>query len=309
MALQLTRIGAGSGAKSLACRPDRVQTRTMTDVAQFDVGEARLTRVAYFDIGLDLAVAKLTPELVQSAIEWAVPTWVTPGQVLVGQVLWVIESQGTVIVVDPCGASDAFLRTGPEAIGHQEAMLAAMAAAGFPPERVDVVVLTHLDGIGMAAVVDADGSWHPAFPKARIVMTQLELDYLASTPDEVSGLDALNELIAQGAVDGVEGDHRFSDEVAFRFTGGHTPGHAVVEVVSGDERAVLIGHLSISPVIVVADQVVATHDDDVAGQAALRGEVDAAAEHGSLVIGPLWPYPGAARVTSTDPYRLEPATS
>jgi len=106
----------------------------MVEVAKFEVGAATLTRVPYFDVALDPAAASLTPEQVVELSEWSVPSWATAeGELLVGQAVWVIESEGRVIVVDPCGAADPFIRTGPEAIGHQDAVLSAMTSAGFPP--------------------------------------------------------------------------------------------------------------------------------------------------------------------------------
>ncbi|MGZ4683318.1 MAG: hypothetical protein ACXWA3_16695 [Acidimicrobiales bacterium] len=278
----------------------------MVEVARFEVGSVVMTRVPYFDVALEPAVANLTPSQLVDHADWAVPTWATTeGEILVGQVIWVVESQGLVIAVDPCGASDPFLRTGPEAIGHQEAVLAAMAAAGFPPESVDVVVLSHLDGIGLTAVVDEHGHWSPAFPEARVVLTSAELEFLA-TRDDVGGLGVLNQLIDQGAVDGVADGHRFTDEVSLRVTGGHSPGHAVIEVDSRDERAVLVGHLAINPLNTAVATVPEAHHDAATAQAALDDLLDAAAADGSLVIGPLWPHPGAGQVTEGE-RRIVPA--
>src|SRR5579862_8524251 len=159
----------------------------MAEVQRFDVGAVRLSRVAYFDIALDPSVVGLTVDQVRAV---DAPAWATPdGQVLVGQAVWVIESGGQVIVVDPCGAADEFLRAGPEALLHQDAVLRAMAEAGFPAERVDAVVLSHLDGIGMAARVATDGGWEPAFPNARLLITASELSWMAEPP-EPSGATA-----------------------------------------------------------------------------------------------------------------------
>jgi glyoxylase-like metal-dependent hydrolase (beta-lactamase superfamily II) len=269
----------------------------MVDVARFEVGAATLTRVPYFDVALDPAVANLTPEQVAALSEWGTPTWATAeGEVLIGQAIWVIESEGRLIVVDPCGAADPFIRSGPEAVGHQDAVLSAMTAAGYPPESVDVVALSHLDGIGLTAVVDDDGRWSPAFPEARIVLTSTELDFLAAR-DDVGGLEQLNDLIAQGAVDGVADGHRFTTEVAIRRTGGHSPGHAVIVVDSRDERAVLIGHLAISPLNTAVPTAPDAHVDADLAQIALDDLIASAAGDGSLVIGPLWPHPGAGQVT------------
>jgi glyoxylase-like metal-dependent hydrolase (beta-lactamase superfamily II) len=262
------------------------------EIAGFRVGDVELTRVPYFDVALDPAVVNLTADEV-AAIDWATPTWASAdGQVLVAQAVWVIVSKEQLIVVDPCGAADAFLRSGPGAIGHQEAVLGAMRAAGFPPGSVDVVVLSHLDGIGMAAVVEPDGSWAPAFPNARIVMTSTELDWLAGD-GRAGGLDALDALIAKGVVDGVDDGHRITDEVHLELTGGHTPGHAVVHVRSGRDRATLLGHLALSPLQIATGARADGNLDAATARRRLEALAAESAEHETLLIGPLWPFPGA----------------
>jgi glyoxylase-like metal-dependent hydrolase (beta-lactamase superfamily II) len=269
----------------------------MADAVRVQVGDIELTRVEYFDIALGPEVVSLSAEQV-AAVAGAVPTWATAeGQVLIGQAMWVIESAGTTMVVDPCGASDDFLRTGPEAITHQEAMLAAWVAAGIDPGAVDLLVLTHLDGIGLAGVVDETGRWSPAFAGARIVMNRREVDFLASAgASTVAGLDAFTQLVDQGAVDAVGDDHGLAPGVRLVHTGGHSVGHAVVRVESGTSSAVLIGHLAVSPVNLAAPIVATAHHDvEVAAQVIDDLLVDAAAT-GTIVIGPLWPRPGAGRV-------------
>ena len=139
----------------------------MTDTQRFSVGSVRLTRVPYFDVTLPPEAVALDEAEIR-ALPWAVGTWcASPTEVRVGQVFWVIESAGRTIVVDPCCASDGFLRTGPEARDHQDAAFAAFRAAGFDPDSVDVVVMSHLDGIGMNALVDAGGAWRPAWGSPR----------------------------------------------------------------------------------------------------------------------------------------------
>jgi glyoxylase-like metal-dependent hydrolase (beta-lactamase superfamily II) len=269
----------------------------MADAVRVQVGDIELTRVEYFDVALGPEVVNLSAEQV-TALAGAVPSWATAeGQVLIGQAMWVIESAGTTMVVDPCGASDAFLRSGPEAITHQEAMLAALAAAGIEPGSVDLLVLTHLDGIGLAGVVDEAGRWSPAFGDARIVMNHREVDFLASADASgVAGLEAFTQLVDQGAVDAVGDDHDLAPGVRLVHTGGHSVGHAVVHVASGPSRAVLIGHLAVSPLNLTAPIVATAHRDvDVAAEV-IDDLLVAAAATGTIVIGPLWPHPGAGRV-------------
>jgi hypothetical protein len=265
-------------------------------VARFRVGKTELTRVPYFDVPLDPTSVSLSRAQVR-AVDWAVPTWAdADGQVLIGQAVWVIESGGRVIVVDPCLAADPFIRSGPEAIGHQESVFTALSDAGFPRERVDVVVLSHLDGIGMAAAATSEGGWEPAFPNARIVMTTAELDALAGG-QLAGGLDALNALIAQDAVDGVGDGYHVTDEVWLELDGSHARGHAVVRVRSDGERATFLGHLALSPLHLAIRDTAALHVDVPRALAVLDALVAEADANGDLLVGPLWPFPGAVRAT------------
>ncbi|HUY65902.1 MAG TPA: hypothetical protein VMV06_03715 [Acidimicrobiales bacterium] len=262
-------------------------------MATFSVEGIRLTRVPYFDVTLDPDIIGFTAARA-AGVPWGVPDWATPeGRVLVGQAVWVIESDAQTVVVDPCGAADAFLRSGPEAIGHQTAVADALSTAGFPVGTVDSVVLSHLDGIGMAAAVDGDGAWRPFFPNARVVMSHDELTHVAAEP-ATGGSAPLRCLIDQGVVEGVDPPRDVAPGVTLELTGGHSPGHCVVRVGEG---AVLVGHLAINPLQAGAGVIRGQHRDDDAAHSALEGELAWASERGALVIGPLWPVPGAGRVT------------
>ena len=264
-------------------------------IVRIRAGAVALTRVPYFDITLDPGVVGMTRAQV-AEIPWGTPAWATAdGEALVGQAVWVAESNGRVVVIDPCGAADEFLRTGPDAISHQERVADAMRAAGYPPERVDVVVLTHLDGIGMAAAVDADGNWGPMFPNARVVMTRAELEYLADDPD-VSGLEAWRALLAQGVVDGVGDAYELAPGITLELTGGHTPGHAIVRAGAGEEQVVLVGHLAVSPLQSAVVMAPTAHVDADLATKLLAELIDEARAERSIVAGPLWPAPGAAKV-------------
>jgi glyoxylase-like metal-dependent hydrolase (beta-lactamase superfamily II) len=277
----------------------------MSTVQRFEIGTARLTRVPYFDATLPAASVALTPEEV-AALPWAIGTWCTgPDEVRVGQVFWVVESEGRTIVVDPCCASDTFLRTLPEALEHQDAAFAAFRSAGFDPDSVDAVLMSHLDGIGMNALVDAGGTWHRAFANAPIVLGDAEWEKTEARA-ETSDAAALLALHAQGAVTVMPLPHRVTSEVTMVLSGGHTTGHATIAVESGGARALFLGHLAVSPMQAAVDRPVVLHDDPELGGRALRHWLEDATRDDALVIGPLWPAPGAARVR-LDPVQLLPA--
>jgi hypothetical protein len=271
--------------------------------ATITAGPARLTRVEYFDIALGPEAVGLTAAEVHTTA-WAAPTWATEeDQVRVGQAIWVIETGGRRVAVDPCQAADTFIRTGPEAIAHQDAVSAALDAAGFPPDTIDTVVLSHLDGIGMAAAVDTAGDWSPLFPNARVVISAEELAWVHAHP-EIQGAPALEALVQHGAVDAVEPPHEVAPGVVLELSGGHSPGHALIRV--GDD-VVFLGHLAVHPVNVATEPRPGAHIDMPTAATTLETELATAAARRSLVIGPLWPAPGAARVTGP-PWVITPAT-
>ena len=271
-------------------------------VPSFTIGEIRLTRVPYFDVPLGPEVVGMTAQDV-AGVPWSVPNWATTeGQVVIGQAVWVIESGDQTIVVDPCGAADEFLRTGPEAVGHEEAVISAMASSGFPVECVDTVVMSHLDGIGMIASVKGPRQWTPLFPNARIVISTAELAYVDANPAALGG-PALGELVEQGAVRGIEPPVEIAPRVSMELTGGHTPGHSVLRIGDG---AVFVGHLAVNPVQASGGIMPGQHAEPVTAYEALEGELTWAMERDALVIGPLWPEPGAARVAGP-PWSFVPA--
>jgi hypothetical protein len=272
----------------------------------WSIGAIDLHRVPYFDVALPPDGIDLVD--VEASVDWAEP-WLTGGQPTVGQAFWIIESEAGTIVVDPCGASDVFLRSGPEAVSHQVAAFDMFRAAGHDPDAIDHVVLTHLDGIGMAALADGadagDESWTPAFSNADVILSDAEYDYIAGRND-VTGVDAFLQLDALGIVRPVATPYAVLPGVTLHLTGAHSPGHCRVEVASGNDRAVLVGHLAISP-LHAAVGVSTNHEDPDGAWREFSRVLDDAARQDVLVAGSLWPAPGAVRVVDTDPYVVAPA--
>lgn len=152
-----------------------------------------------------------------------------------------------------------------------------------------------LDGIGMIAWL-SEGRWSPFFPKATVLISRRE--YAAITSDgeyRASGSDALLALHDLGVVAEVDDVHVVTDEVTIRWTGGHSPGHQIVEISSQGEEAAIIGHLTLSPLHCVIDEC-ALHVEPARAASTLRELRD----RRQIMIGPLWPTPGAARWTGAE---------
>ena len=252
------------------------------------IGDVTLTRVSYAEVEVEPEQVGLTAEEVAAA--HAPAEWATDNKPRASASAWIIEHDGARIVVDPAGAVDAILRNENDAAAHQQAFAALLAAAGYPRESVTHAVATHLDGIGMLAWRDDDGSWEPFFPNAPILMTQAELDGIDGMPFEPSGRKVLAELQASGAVRGVDDREVITSAVTLEFTGGHNPGHAVVRIRSGGQQAIMLGHLALTPLHLGRIDPDGHADVDVA-MAARR----ALLTEDAILIGPLWPAPAAGR--------------
>ena len=141
----------------------------------------------------------------------------------------------------------------PRPATHQDAAFAAFRAAGFDPDTVDTVVMSHLDGIGMNALVDDDGRWRPAFPNAPIVLSDGRMG------QDPSGAPSRPTPRRSWSCTTRARSRRCRSPTASPPTsrwspsGGHSPGHATVVVRSGDDRALFLGHLAVSPMQAAVD--------------------------------------------------------
>jgi glyoxylase-like metal-dependent hydrolase (beta-lactamase superfamily II) len=121
-------------------------------------------------------------------------------------------------------------------------LLEGLAAGGYTPEDVTVVVLTHMHGDHIGGLME---SGQPAFPNARYVAGQVEYDFWTDsarvgTPAEngQKGVLANMKPLAEKTTfidDGAEVVSGITSIAAF----GHSPGHMIFNVESGNRRLIL----------------------------------------------------------------------
>ena len=254
------------------------------------VGDVVLTRIGYADIGIDPARVGLTPEQV-AGVSWAEPLWADGNEVRAGAAVWVIQDGDARIAVDPAQAADEIIRNDDDAALHQEAFAALLEAAGMPRESFTHAISTHVEGIGMWAWRNDDGSWVPFFPNAKIIVPQRELDAIDRGEHPSPVHVAFTQLRALGAYQAVADGERVTANVSLEHAGAHTPGHQCVRISSGGEQAVMVGHLAVSPLHLVTGPCPQQHPRP--DEAQIR--IDALLEEDAVLIGPLWPEPGAGR--------------
>ena len=255
------------------------------------IGDVELTRVGYVDVGIPPERVGLTPAHI-AAVSWAEPLWATGAELLAGGAVWVIQDGDARIAVDPLQAADEIVRTDADAAVHQEAFAAILEAAGMPRESFTHAISTHVEGIGMWAWRNDDGSWVPFFPNAPILIAQGEFDAIDAGTHPSPVHAAFHDLRALGALQPVAAGYRVTEHVSLEHAGAHTPGHLFVRISSRGEQAVMLGHMAVSPLHLVTGPCPNQHPLPDEAQANLEALL---AEDDTLLIGPLWPAPGAGR--------------
>lgn len=195
-----------------------------------------------------------------------------------------VRSGGKLIIVD----------TGLQA--PDGTLLDEMRSKGVDREAVDLVAITHLhpDHVGWNLT---DG--RPTFPNARYLISKTDYDYWTRpevlenaqhVKDQVLPLEGLNIL------DLMEDDYKITDELTTVATPGHTPGHVSIAVVSGGERAFILGDVAHSPAQAHYTEWSPTFDTDGDISRRIRRQIlDKLEEEGTLVSAGHFPNPGFGR--------------
>jgi len=272
---------------------------------QWQIGDVKVTRVVemHTDVPHDGPVPFIldaTPDALKS-MPWLYPDFVTPeGLMRLSIHALLVDAPGIRLVVDTCLGNDKPRHLlGGNALHTQ--FLDDIAAAGFPRERVDAVVCTHLhvDHVGWNTIL-VDGKWVPTFPNARYLVGRVEYEHWVSEGEgEMTEImaDSVAPIFDAGLAQMVELDHRISPELCLVPTTGHTPGHVSVMIESKGERAVITGDMMHHPCQIGRPHWSAEFDSDKAASAATRkARVAEWADNSLLVIGTHFAAPTAGRI-------------
>jgi hypothetical protein len=256
-------------------------------------GPVTLTRVLYVDASVPGEAVGLTLDQAR-AVPWCDERWATDDGIRVAAAAWVATSGDRRIVIDPFRNADDILHDPDTADVHRAAVTDAFAAAGIPVDTVTDVVLSHIEGLGMVLVRDGDG-WAPLFPDARVLVGDTAIaDFEAGTPGDGTPddwtSDVLRDLLASDAVEVFTDGFEPAPGVVVEHTGAHDPGHYVIHFGPGPD-VTFVGHLAVSPLHLSTGICEPQHVDP---ERALE-LLDGIGADGRILIGPLWPSPGAGR--------------
>jgi len=189
---------------------------------------------------------------------------------------WLVSHPGGAILVDTgIGTKGA---PGPEWFGSAGLLREALAEAGTSPESIRTVVISHMhdDHIGGTVVfTGTGGAPTPAFPNARHVVQRADLEWQrAMANDSEDAAAAWDTLLAPlesaGLIDAIEGDTGLVEGIALHHLPGHTPGHQVVRLSSGSDRALICADALMHPAQVVHPEWPTAQDEDGAAAEASR---------------------------------------
>ncbi len=124
---------------------------------------------------------------------------------------------------------------------------------GLEPEDITHVVLSHLHYDHSAGITFNDGNLktQPTLPNALCFVQKREWEYAINQLDKRDSnfgvtyeLDELYRLIADDRFVFIDQDFfKLADDIDLIWTGGHTPGHQIVRLTSGEDVAYFLGDL------------------------------------------------------------------
>ena len=178
----------------------------------------------------------------------------------------------------------------------------SLKAAGYQPEQVDEVFITHMHADHVGGLMNGDKL---AFPNATVRADQHDADFwlsqanLDKAPADAKGffqgaMASLNPYVAAGKFKPFNGDTELVPGVRALATPGHTPGHSVYVVESQGQKLVLWGDLMHVAAVQFADpSVTIQFDTDSKSAARQRKRAYAdAAKQGYLVGSAHLSFPG-----------------
>ena len=205
---------------------------------------------------------------------------------------WVIEIDGLTVLVDTCDGNHK--NRSIEAV-HQlnTPYLANLAAAGFAPEDIDMVMCTHLhfDHVGWNTKLE-NGRWVPTFANARYLFGKRDYEYFQTDP-EGEGVhfaafqDSILPVMEAGKGELIDEDivvHReLGDGLWIEPAFGHSPGCFTVHAQADAEPAIFWGDVIHHPVQMLRfDLPFAFDADPVQACTVRRATLDRAADNGTM---------------------------
>lgn len=222
---------------------------------------------------------------------------------------FVVETSGQRILID------AGLGTGlVETAGR---MRANLAASGVAPESIDLILLTHLHRDHVRGITDESGA--ALFPNAAVMLNERDLSYWTDEAEEGRALAFAKQYfgIARAALKPYAGRTSTFSKAEEIVKGvyaapapGHTPGHTMYRVQSGNSSLLIAGDIVHMPALQFPrpEWSIALDVDPQTAAATRCRVLDAAASDGEMLTGMHFSFPGFGHIRKNgEGYRVVPA--
>jgi glyoxylase-like metal-dependent hydrolase (beta-lactamase superfamily II) len=217
---------------------------------------------------------------------------------------------GTKLILIDAGAGGLFGPTLGKLVGN-------LKAAGYKPEQVDEIYITHMHGDHIGNLV-ANGKI--AFPKAVVRAGKADADFwlskenLDKAPEAMKGFfkgaqGSINPYVTAGKFKAIEAEGELVPGIKAIPAPGHTPGHTIYVVESKGQKLVVWGDLMHVAAVQFPDpSVTIQFDSDPKAAAGERAKAFAdAAKGGYFVAVAHLPFPGLGQLrTDGTGYRYYP---
>jgi glyoxylase-like metal-dependent hydrolase (beta-lactamase superfamily II) len=262
------------------------------------LGDFEVTAISDGTVKLPIKniLTNTTPEQTVAALK---ATFLTGDTVETSVNAYLVNTGSKLVLIDT-GAAGLF---GPT-LGN---VLANIKAAGYQPEQVDEVYITHMHPDHVGGLMNNSAM---AFPNATLRIDKADTEFwlseanLKAAPDASKGffqgaMASVNPYKAAGKLKPFEGDTELVPGIRAKATHGHTAGHSVYVVESKGEKLVLWGDLiHVAAVQFANPAVTIAFDSDSKAAAKERAEAFAdAAKNGYLVGATHIAFPGLGRVS------------
>jgi glyoxylase-like metal-dependent hydrolase (beta-lactamase superfamily II) len=170
----------------------------------------------------------------------------------------VINTGGKLVVVDT-GNGPAAYASSKGAVGQ---FATNMAAAGFDPKAIDIVVISHFHGDHVNGLLNAEGG--PAFPNAEVLVPAAEWKFWMddgemsrASGDRMTGLFKNNRRVFEAGLKKKVTPYEWGKDVAPGLlavdTIGHTPGHTSYVLSSGSDKVYIQSDVTNHPALFVSN--------------------------------------------------------
>ncbi len=188
-------------------------------------------------------------------------------------------------------------------------LLASLKAAGYQPDQVDEIYITHLHPDHVGGLV-TDGK--PAFPNAVVRADRHDTDFwlskekLAVAPEDKKGYfqgaqGAFAGYVSANRLKPFDGNTELVPGIRATSAYGHTPGHTTYVVESRGQKLVLVGDIMHAQFIQFDDPnvTIAFDSDEKAALASRKATFADAAKQGYLIGAAHLPFPALGHLRSS----------